>query len=385
MVCLWWGLVCGFIFLREDDSRGECLLSFDNYAFDVEMKHEHGEKTVAPSEPWEKVFTIENNGQALAEVIGIRNYNGKDEVWIYNGSRIIIYYPEIGEWEIINIKNEKTGVYNYNIIINNNEVYGINVWSPKSIKIETVSALSIFNEETKEFDLLENSLNLPIKDRVHNFGKLNATVIFDLIIADEDGNFWILHQYHALYKFSPSTDSIEKIVDLPHDVFFREMIYSLNDEIILQKQTGKYKIVSGDILIVDPSTRSIKAMLIKEEIPNNPIFLSKEGNLWIGPFVWFDEDGVVHQLVDEPVETFVSRYSHMEWTFPQIYLESSDEVLWFLTTTDDARCGTGWYDPIQGDGCQISTYCSNIVEDDNATLWQMSADSLYRLELEVER
>ena len=117
----------------------------------------------------------------------------------------------------------------------------------------------------------------------------------------------------------------------------------------------------------------------------NEIVLSLIGLfvVWFG--MWFEQDGAVHRLVDNPVETYEKRYLNMRWTFPKINLESSDGILWFLTYTDDARCGTGWYDPIQGEGCQISTYCSNLIEDDNATLWQMSGDSLYRLGLEVER
>ena len=131
----------------------------------------------------------------------------------------------------------------------------------------------------------------------------------------------------------------------------------------------------------------LKGILESEAIQELPIgsanlyhlFVDHTDRLWFHDYGWLEPDGTWYQIIRSPV--FISEgmqdYIRYSWERPDIVIESLDGLLWFRFTMGLVRL-----DPRTAKWCWFTTYPSNIVEDQDHTLWMIADGKLYRYQLE---
>ncbi len=372
----------------------ECYNSFEEFAYTPKYERYGGG---LPTEPWQIEATIPdeiaNNyvtgGLGVHQVMFSRLYEGQQEIWLARPGRfllddvpsVLIYYPDSKQWRSIQGNIDGSNAYVKNVFqTNDGKIWGRNGWEWEDIPDGPI--LSIYNEETQQFEFASGALNYPLTkddERVPNG-----------FVFDSQGKIWIFVSQDGIYLYDSVTQTTSKQLDLGNIEL--SAIESLSDgtlyfteNLYLKRTTGEsnFRAFDGMLYQFIPNDGE----LIELGRPDEPwpvfggMFESSDDKVWFSAVGYRDlQDGSWHLLHSDPEEAF-EHAGHQGADSPGIILESSNGLLWF-TKFEDIFSGTAWYDPEINEGCMFTDFPAFVIEDDHRQLWMVVDGNLYRLALE---
>jgi len=282
-------------------------------------------------------------------------------------------------------------------------------------KETTVSEqLLIFNTKKKAFSQIEFSghkINV-----ISYLGRSKTNV--DLLLGYSSGKNEVFqiendHEVRLLspgislprgeYKYNPTDDLI--YIFVPYDGIYTfdwegneiNQIYS-NAELSSLPSEDSIGITANGLIVIltygntdydprrllffDPNENEIiktKTINLKNSHDATTLYIDKLGNTWLNDLGWLDQEDIWHQIIRSGV--FVSNKepdSGLQYIWPpaRLMLISSDNTLWF-----DSPNGVVRVDPASGEWCWVTTFRSNIIEDDNKHLWLVMNNQIYSTQI----
>jgi hypothetical protein len=400
---------------------GECIRSFDTFAY--QSVWYPVEDTYLPLLPWQVEIVIpmdrfegEYTYSYGGEVLLVRSIDGHKEVWMTvslsgdntQSSLIIIYHTDTQELESIPVSIGDTGLFTSDyvttpnlFVTNDGAVWAKTFWEPEATEPyiqETVPVLSKFNESTRQFELVDDVMEIPLVMRPDDskYSMYPDDANQTRFVLDQLGIFWIFIQDDGLYRYDPVTGSTAKQADFP-DAYVGltalapdgSIYFTKVDDSTTRRDEGFRLPVERWLYQFIPQT----SIFIEIETPDEewPTFsgmlIDHSNRLWLGSTGYRDTDRTWHLINPHAREFFavVDRGMWSEgWIFPTLMLETSDGRLWFQKYIDSSghHDGAAWYDPATGEGCLFTNdYVSNIVEDDDHRLWVITQNTLYSISL----
>jgi hypothetical protein len=388
----------------------QCIQSFDDFAYHSSSRKLEENVTYLPH--WQIEAELPRKEvsddspfdyyQGL-EVSLAKFHNGQEEIWITGGIYdykrmqtnpiIIVYYPDSHDWEYVIPNIGDTGLYAKELFLDSNGViWGRTTWEPIQERrvLGKFPVLSRFDEHTRRFEIAEGVLEeSPIQRPLGRDQTVYVSEHRAMIILDDD-MFWIIIGDDGIYRYDPSMQVTEKQADL-HGIFIDSAALSPDGSIYFWTGDNGVKpdiidlfaTASGNLSQFIPQTRKIVSL----GMPGTPnamwprfsaLLVDSNGTLWMGSSGFRDVDGNWHLMHPNP-EEFIENDRNYPWRLPWPIYESSDGKIWFKKWLDqDGRGeGTAWYDPQLGEGCLITSYAANIIEDANQQLWMVVDGILY--------
>lgn len=383
-------LLFGWVYLNSMSVMSQdgtnCIYSFDEFAYGG--PRDYGEVIQLPSEPWvidEDVNLVE---YALKAIDLAYDNEENLQLWLTfqnkDGSRgWLIYDPQVGALYHV----EDTIQYD-NYLFTVVEIFrddDQNIWGKlKSshnlghIEIgESISPaplLAKFNAVEQNFEIIpETSIISATQDTS--------------IVLDRNGIFWFFVAGDGIYRFIPSEHSTEIMVELPSLQPLTDITLETSNTIYFQTALNENKLYYLD----EKSLYAFKTENLRIEsleIPSGPwpinekILVTAEGMLWLGSNGYRTSTGawlLTHTNMTEyniaPVQ--------FTWASPEPIYQSSDGKIWFTNSWDGGYNfqGTGWYDPVNGEGCMFTNLPASLVEDANKRVWMVVGGHLYTARL----
>lgn len=236
-----------------------------------------------------------------------------------------------------------------------------------------VPLFSQYNEDENQFEPVE-SAQIPASQLAGEWNK---------VLLDNEGDFWVLVQGDGIYRYAPDTQTVSRYVDPGTGAFtraIRSVFIDSADNIFFtddfsavfrfSRATGLTEKVGGIPLPLDD----------RYNLSFHGILVDYSNRLWVGNLGWAepDEYRTWYQLFPSPI--FVTRsegntlYSQEK---PRLTLESVDGKLWYQFTG-----GAAWLDPKAEKWCWFTTEQSNIVDDQQHSLWMVADNKLFKLDME---
>jgi len=382
----------------------KCIKPFQAFAYSGPDLHQERE-IVLPPHPWQVEATVpiwRIEGYSLSSVdVEITRWDGEgEEIWLAGNlywmdltsgesskNVFLIYKPELQKWEIVSADIGDSGLFVANLFVNSDRsVWGQTVWNilqDQPPAIEKIPTLSKFNENTRQFEFAKGAPEIPWQSFSYN------SFPWPEIVLDKEGIFWLFVKNDGIYRYDPVAQRTERRASLSGlevtDValspdgsiyfqVFRQEIYS---------KESFFRLIDGMLFRFLPTTGEI----IPLDIPDQPwpiagkILATHDGKLWLGAIGYREQDGNWRLIHPRPELFFVSA-GDIYMMPPTLILESSDGILWYRKSTDDARAdGTAWYDPRTGKGCMFTNMDANIVEDSEQRLWMVADGKLFKYQL----
>lgn len=380
--------------------KSQCIQSFDEFAYGgpefwTQRQPEHvlvGWQQVSTVPPGPSDMPVE---YPAFSVELSRVFHGEHEIWVRGVGREgmvwLVYKPESQEWESIPRRIGNTILYSGDLFLTDDgTVWSRTQWymGSESVDIETVSVLSIFNEDTRRFETAGVPVKIPVSQETeYYYGQ--AVLPWPKIILDEQNAFWILVNFDGIYRYDPVTQAFERAVNLSNTPI-NEAALATDGSIYLSKLNKNTKttkalvtLTQGILLHFRPDSSTIETI----EIPDAewPIFsgmlVDHNERLWLGSIGYRDLNETWHLIHSNP-EGFFRNAGDPSWATPRLILESSDGRLWYTRYLDGGGDGTAWYDPEINDGCLILGHSSIIIEDSKRQLWMVANGKLYMYSLE---
>ena len=372
-------------------AKENCMRSFDEFAYQGTMNQTH--LSTLPQSPWQYEATIPTSfnewhlpGYFDQQVKLARWMNGEQEIWV-KGWELdqpvwFIYRPASFSWERVSRAIDGTELFGDDLFLFPDGTVWSNVewytWGDNIPNRETAPVLSRFDENTRQFvipdDMMETHLTKEERIAYSHWS-------WPKIVLGEGGDFWIFDHYDGLYRYNPIEKATEKRVDWPeYPVYSIALSPDGSLYFSIPKSGSSYAVVEGMILQFVPETDEV----IQVDIPDEPwpkfqgMLVDQSGRLWLGSTGYRDIDGDWHLILPDPQVVF-DHAGEFWWFRPYILTESSDGKQWYIRFIDGGGDGTAWYDPKTGEGCQITDYTTNIVEDSNQQLWLLADGKLFVL------
>jgi len=395
---------------------GRCIQSFDAFAF--HSSNPSSQETASRFSDWQIEAELPRE-ESLEDVIIhyyqninislSRLYNGQQEIWITGHiymdlqftPLIIIFRPDSQSWDFLTANIGDTELYVNDLYVDNrNVIWGRTTWPTilqERSELDSVPVLSRYNEITQRFEVAEGVLEIPLPQE--EIG-VSTSVHQTIILLYNNNIFWIFAQGDGLYRYNPTTQITEQQAQLS-DIFVDSIAVS-PDGIIYFSTYGNrvgltiaeiftsresFTLAEGNLLRFIPQTGEIESL----PTPNEtwPMFsgmlFDRQGRLWLGSVGYLESNGTWHLIHPDPEEYF-ENVADYTWRLPVPILESTDGLLWFnkFLDTGGQGEGTAWYDPQTAEGCLVTTYPTNIVEDANQQLWMVVHGALYRYSINAD-
>jgi hypothetical protein len=317
--------------------------------------------------------------------------NGRQEIWLsgYQEEAIwLIFKPATQEWEAIPRRIGNTILYSGDLFLaNDGTIWSRTQWYNEPTNIETVSVLSIFNEETRRFETADVPVEISVTQETRYYFAQPVST-WSVIILDAKGVFWIFVSFVGIYRYDPATQTAEQVLDLPNTPINEAAIgpdgsfYLSKPNESISTNRSLASLTQGMLLHFKPSTGQIETI----KTPNEewPTFLGmrvdQHGQLWLGAIGYRDVNEHWHLIHPNPEEFFDHAGDHT-WVTPELILESSDGRLWYRRYMDGSGEGVAWYDPELKTGCLIWGTSSTVIEDSKQQLWMIAYGKLYSYSL----
>ncbi len=369
-----------------------CISNFEEYAYfpanwDLEMEE------VPLPESWEQVVALPGTETplTLTSVEISRTFDSVSEIWVHryegmpypidNSPRTyFIYQPKTDTLETIStkVKDEQIWVSDL-FVMSDGSVWGQNIWSMDidvSYTTDSIPALSKYNEETKEFELVPDAVKIPVQRN------LNQSVHNTLVLLDDHDIFWVFIDKQGLYKYDPANSIDTMVAEFPNNEAYR-MALAKDGTIYVQLGLTGLGLQKGEIVQYFPETEEIQNIEVPEDTwPSSPVSLvvDSKGRLWTGSIGWREPDGTWHLLHPDKEDYFENIGNSYLWVPPRLILESS-RYYWFGQSSTPWHTGLAWYDPSTGEGCWFTTVDAKMIEDANQVLWLVNDGYLYKYRL----
>jgi hypothetical protein len=390
-------LILSVLILTETQNADAdfCMHSFEQFAYEGPRDPE--EPPQPPTQPWQAV-DVENVPESyhISHVELARQHIADTEIWLNAGTDSAwpteIYAPQIFEyseriWIIYNLQTNEPEIISPKIQDDNLVVYKLFVDSTGALwghilptaeyEKTTFPILSVFNESTHQFELIEGMLEIST-DYYHNIK----------IIPDTNSMFWILVSDDALYSVNTESLAFKNWIDFS-DIEPRFAARAIDGTLYFSTNLGDpsspgWASLSQETMYrFSPTIGELTQVTIPEEWPIYRGLLSDhKGQLWLGSIGFRGIDGVWN-LLHTDTDLFFRDTLMGGWLIPTLILESSDGRLWYKNWWDGGIWwkGTAWYDPEKGEGCMFTNYYSSIVEDKNQRLWMVANGKLYKYDI----
>jgi hypothetical protein len=306
----------------------------------------------------------ESQRVVFARVVASRRHNNQHELWVkgavtapnFRQSFLATYQPESNTWNFIPEMNGDPNLFLQSFFVTpDGTVWASNQWLDLDyalLAMISVPVLSRFNDDTRQFELVQTAPYVPIMNRT----LIPETDLRYQIILDDAGIFWIFNVNASLYRYDPVSGSSEQRFDLttvaPQGV--DETALSPDGTIYFRPYVWNIRLDLSDdaVFQYDPRTNEVVAVPLPQEgWPSHPgLYVDSRNWLWISTVGYRNETGewhLLHTAVDEAFDNPL-RSDSAHVAVP-ITAETSDGRLW---ATQFER-GTGWLDPITGTGCMI--------------------------------
>ena len=231
-------------------------LAYHNMGTDEEVPIPGIDLFELPPDPWQPVTALpEIDGLSFGDrwlppivnVLLTREQNGHTEVWvsipilrenhyIFDEYYLGIFRTNTKEWSILSERISDL------LIGKDGSLWGIKAYETKS-GTKSLSIINKFDEETGSFNPVEEVQNIPSGQEYDGLFSPSSVLI------DDEGIFWIIVPYDAIYTYNTNTNEVEKKKDL--------------DELVIDAQTTS----EGSIYLLVDHTGS------KYERPGHSYFL----------------------------------------------------------------------------------------------------------------
>lgn len=341
---------------------------------------------VEPQSPWMLVAELPPSKVVSASLLTSRTINGQVELWIKRAipdsteSELLIYRTETNDWKLISamIGNNPISIGKL-FVTSDGSLWGAaDDFSNSSIHGRDKPALAKYDETAEKFEFFAPASAISAARIDTDF----RIPYWSVVLKDNKDIFWVLVHHDAIYSFDPTSNVVQKHLDLSDQAIY-DAVISPYGEIyyILDLDTyGKRSIEQTPLFKFDPVTG--KTEYVRIHLEPWPLygfpFVDLKGRLWIGNLGFLDRDQKWYLLeksnvfLTNNIETSVD----FRWKPARPLLESSDGRLWFQSSN-----GTVWLDLDKQVWCWFTTYQSNIVEDSDHNLWMIADRKLYKLSL----
>jgi hypothetical protein len=362
-------------------SDSKCIPPSTNFAFKASSDGigHYPEENILPPFPWTKEAEIPYGNNLLA----VRTVdNNVKELWIGplpsqldspTHRELIVYRTD--SWESRNVSLEN-GLDNFQPILDlyvssKGQVWAFNNAGQRKSMVPTV--LSKYDEASSGFRAVAEVKEIPNGTLVNNQLRYGNQVLLD-----KNDTFWILVPFDFVYSFQPDSGEVRRYASLegirPYDAALAP-----DGTIYILDKAG----ADDQLFRFDPDKDELERISYSLEPwpPIQSLLVDHSGRLWAGGLGWMNTDGSWYQIIRSPL--FITTKLDLEggpvyrWQQPQILLESSDQILWFV-----AQNGMFSLDSQKGEWCWFSTFWSNIVEDSDHNLWTLADGKIYRLSLD---
>jgi hypothetical protein len=361
----------------------KCVRPLTEFAFpvgDSGLPAPEQEKVLPPSD-WSLVSTVsESTGTINSNSLDleiIRQSGNGEEMWILekNEGSILRFRTNPQEWEQ-SIYNPALLGSSFLFLDNNNMVWAARIYQSTGIGR---SLLSRYNENSKSFEpVLDKDLLLQDQDTSTIVAlKVDRKGIFWMILVDKS-DITAAETFH-LFSFDPLTLKAQDHISSknyagtlaigPDNTIY--LVDVENVQLIVYSQTTR-KIKTIEIPISLESSSSVNLYLMN-------LYLDSAGHLWINDRGWFDFSTDVNfpqwfSVVRSPIFiNYLVPAGMWVWTRPIFTHDGPNALIWHRSSR-----GTGWLDLKNGKWCLITTYPSNILEDQQHNLWMLINGSLYK-------
>lgn len=392
---------CGSIASGDLQSSGSsvvdgCIAPPEMFAYSVQPdpnkpQSPATEPMTLPPSPWQEQTSLPQ----IASDLTARSINGHTEIWVtrnpYNPSgpeihEFMVYYPENSTWETISAAVGNDGGYVGKLFEGEEgDLWGQNFGdihqSPTGQEnVVGQSILSKYNDQTKQFEFEDETLQFT-----------NAQMDADKvpykpeILLDSQGVFWIFVHKEAIYTYNPTTKETTHIIDIPDQIVTKPTlapdgsIYYINQYYLEHGLTRT--INDKEIFHLLPESGTVEKIPVQlEPWPTfSNILVDQSDRLWLDSLGWREANGIWYQVHRSPIFITNVLWSGMDyrWKTPLILMESSDGRLWFRSDN-----GMTWLNPQKGQWCWFTTEQSNIVDDQQDSLWMVADNKLFKLDME---
>jgi hypothetical protein len=377
-------------FLAEID---ECIPPLESFAYPVSITSddvvpESKEMQIPPA--WEVETDIPGN----LDLQFSRKTGGDVELWFAEYSYSLsedasqrfskqfhLYDVKTKNIETISAEIGETGIFVDELLYSDNFVWGtVDIEEAVKNEISVHSVLSLYNENTKQFEMVEEVSNIPytVAKQTWHSGYWVS------ILVDNTGVFWFLVPEDAIYSYAPKSKKVTRIIDL--ELIPEVPVISNNGKIYFltfprEKGQGS-AITARDVRVYEFD--SDKDVLEQLPIWLTPwpfypnILVDHDNRLWLGAVGFREEDGTVYQLEQASIFIVNELESGLDfrWSSPELIFESSNGLLWYKSKNGIANLNIE-----EEKWCWVSTSKSNVIEDGNQTLWMVAYGKLYRNDL----
>lgn len=361
------------VFLGIRLMSSSCLDSFHNFAY---LEAEDHNFRMSPRFPWRVEAAIPGVDESTYKNVDVwaalaRTKNGKQQIWLQEGSFFFVYNVETQNWEKISARILKTNHRVSDLFLTSDGTIwgGISTWSPIPLP-HLGPVLSKFNEDTKQFEAAIGGLDIQISKKQD-------------IVLDGQDVFWLFIKSDGIYRYHPEKQTTERQTDL-REIDGVSTALSLDGDIYFQ---DIYPREQSDFLFrFIPKTKEIVPIDVSIEpwaytgSYSGGMLVDQKGRLWLGTVGYMDMDGDWH-ITHPDIENYLKTIGNPFWFPPTLIFQSSNGLLWYTEYQDMGMTGNGtaWYNPDTGKGCQftnLTTY--NLIEDAKNQIWAVFDGKLYR-------
>ena len=384
------------------DDVAECIdpiADFMYYVRDKESKIPGVNYVYLPQKPWSEISLSqipvikEDEYIVKQDIAGFRVYNGKEEIWIKNIIanssnsniiRYIVYFPKTEQWQ------EVSGMVGKNIdlaasllfIAEDGSIWAQNKWlngQKNTFLADTLPILSKYNEKTNTFDFINN------REGVLGSTLFNYVQNDTIILLDKSEYIWMFIRNDGVYKYDITKKEIKKISDLDNSTITSATLTKNNEIYFILMSYASSQWPSWNIFKIDLEKEKVRTLDLTNSVLTNSfqnpsnVYSDNNDRLWIGGLGWLESDRITWIRL-HPSPTFITNASESTqtyWQNPQIILQSSDGKHWFNSDN-----GITSLDLQNKKWCWVTTYRSNLIEDNEQNLWMIADGKLYRRPVE---
>jgi hypothetical protein len=363
-----------------------CLNTFEGFSYSDPQESRPGPFTY-PTPTWTLQTSVPlelipnlpaldaSQRRIFATVVASRRYNNLHELWVagsvtapnFRQPFLAIYQPELNTWNLIPEVNRDPNLLRDRIFVTpDGTVWVSHQWLDNALPaMSSVPVLSRFNDDTRQFELVETAPQVQIMDR-------NRDSLVNLryeVVLDETGIFWIFNINASLYRFDPVAGVSEQRLDLtttaPQGILDATLAPDGTIYFGAYNPYGAIDLSDDAVFQYQPQTNEVILIpLPREGWPGSvDLYVDSRNWLWLDTTGYRDDTGEWQFLhtapelfFDDPLRTEIAA---------EITTETSDGRLW----TTKFEGGIAWLNPATGTGCQILSNRRMVFEDIEGYVW----------------